>query len=71
MNGNDEVFVTFDGQSGHALQADDVVTIERASRPLCLVRSAQRSYFDVLRQKLKWGRTVTNRVMGADHRSDP
>jgi NAD+ kinase len=55
MNGNDEVFVTFDGQSGHALQADDVITIERASRPLCLVRSAQRSYFDVLRQKLKWG----------------
>ncbi len=55
MNGNDEVFVTFDGQSGHALQADDVVTIERAGRPLCLVRSAQRSYFDVLRQKLKWG----------------
>jgi NAD+ kinase len=55
MNGNDEVFVTFDGQSGHALQADDVVTIERANRPLCLVRSAQRSYFDVLRQKLKWG----------------
>ena len=55
MNGNDEVFVTFDGQSGHALQADDVVTIERASRPLFLVRSAQRSYFDVLRQKLKWG----------------
>jgi NAD+ kinase len=54
MNGNDEVFVTFDGQSGHALQADDVVTIERANRPLCLVRSAQRSYFDVLRQKLKW-----------------
>jgi NAD+ kinase len=55
MNGNDEVFVTFDGQSGHALQADDVVMIERASRPLCLVRSAKRSYFDVLRQKLKWG----------------
>ena len=30
MNGNDEVFVTFDGQSGHALQAGDVVEIERA-----------------------------------------
>jgi NAD+ kinase len=55
MNGNDEVFVTFDGQSGHALQAGDVVLIERAQRPLCLVRSTQRSYFDVLRQKLKWG----------------
>ena len=34
MNGNDEVFVTFDGQSGHPLQADDVVAIERAARPL-------------------------------------
>jgi NAD+ kinase len=55
MNGNDEVFVTFDGQSGHALQTEDIVTIERANRPLCLVRSAQRSYFDVLKQKLKWG----------------
>jgi NAD+ kinase len=55
MNANDEVFVTFDGQSGHALQAEDVVTIERANRPLCLVRSAHRSYFDVLKQKLKWG----------------
>ena len=46
MNGNDEVFVTFDGQSGHALQAGDVVEIERARRPLRLVRSANRSYFD-------------------------
>jgi NAD+ kinase len=55
MNGTDEVFVTFDGQSGHALQAGDVVSITRASRPLRLVRSSSRSYFDVLRQKLKWG----------------
>jgi NAD+ kinase len=55
MNGNDEVFVTFDGQSGHALQAGDIVTIRRAEKPLLLVRSSSRSYFDVLRQKLKWG----------------
>jgi NAD+ kinase len=55
MNGTDEVFVTFDGQSGHALQAGDVVSIKRAPRPLRLVRSSSRSYFDVLRQKLKWG----------------
>jgi NAD+ kinase len=55
MNGNEEVFVTFDGQSGHALQSGDVIAIKRAARPLRLVRSASRSYFDVLRQKLKWG----------------
>ena len=52
---HDEVFVTFDGQSGHPIEADDVVTIRRASRPLRLVRAASRSYFDVLKQKLKWG----------------
>ena len=55
MNANDEVFVTFDGQSGHALQTGDVIAIRKAERPLRLVRSATRSYFDVLRQKLKWG----------------
>jgi NAD+ kinase len=55
MNGNDEVFVTFDGQSGHALERDDVVAITRAARPLLLVRSPRRGYFEVLRQKLKWG----------------
>jgi NAD+ kinase len=55
MNGGDEVFVTFDGQSGHALQSGDVVTIRRAEHPLRLVRSPSRTYFDVLRQKLKWG----------------
>jgi NAD+ kinase len=55
MNGNDEVFVTFDGQSGHALQTGDAVAIRKAERPLRLVRSSSRSYFDVLRQKLKWG----------------
>jgi NAD+ kinase len=55
MNGNDEVFVTFDGQSGHALQENDVIKITCGARPLRLVRSASRSYFDVLREKFKWG----------------
>jgi NAD+ kinase len=52
---NEEVYVTFDGQSGHALQADDVIEIRRAQRPLRLVRAGKRTYFEVLRQKLKWG----------------
>jgi NAD+ kinase len=55
MNGNEEVFVTFDGQEGYALQAQDHVAIQQAERPLRLVRAETRSYFDVLRQKLKWG----------------
>ena len=50
----DEVFVTFDGQSGHPIQWSDVIWIARADRPIRLVRAATRTYFDVLRQKLKW-----------------
>jgi NAD+ kinase len=55
MNGHEEVYVTFDGQSGHPLQGGDVIRIERADRTLRLVRARKRNYFDVLRQKLKWG----------------
>jgi NAD+ kinase len=54
MEGN-EVFVTFDGQSGFPLQAGDLVSVRRAPRPLRIVKSAERTYFDVLREKLKWG----------------
>jgi len=50
----DEVYVTVDGQSGFPLPADHPVTITRAARPLRLVRASARSYFEVLRQKLKW-----------------
>lgn len=55
MNGNEEVYVTFDGQSGHPLLPGDAVEIDRADRTLRLVRAPKRTYFDVLRQKLKWG----------------
>jgi NAD+ kinase len=53
-NAGDEVYVTMDGQTGFGLQEGDELTITRADRPLRLVRSTTRSYFEVLRQKLKW-----------------
>lgn len=53
MEGN-EVFVTFDGQSGFPLQAGDLISVRRAPRALRMVRSSKRTYFDVLREKLKW-----------------
>jgi NAD+ kinase len=55
MADQDEVFVTFDGQSGFPLRPDDRVTVRRAPQPIRIVKSAHRSYFDVLREKLKWG----------------
>ena len=57
MADHDEVFVTFDGQSGFSLRPGDQVTVRRAPRPVRIVKSAHRSYFDVLREKLKWGGT--------------
>jgi NAD+ kinase len=54
-NGNAEIYVTFDGQSGFQLQAGDLVSVRAAERPLRLISASTRSYFEVLREKLKWG----------------
>jgi NAD+ kinase len=55
MEERDEVFATFDGQAGFKLQAGDDITVRRADAPLRLIRPSTRSYFEVLRTKLKWG----------------
>ena len=48
------VYVTIDGQTGFDLEEGDEIAVTRAARPLRLVRASARSYFEVLRQKLKW-----------------
>jgi NAD+ kinase len=53
-DGSDEIYVSFDGQSGHAMEPDDVIRVSRADRRLRVVRPLRRTYFDVLREKLKW-----------------
>jgi len=55
MEERDEVFVTFDGQQGFQLQAGDEVAVRRAEKPLRLIKPSTRSYFEILRTKLKWG----------------
>jgi NAD+ kinase len=56
MEERDEVFVTFDGQAGCELRAGDEITVFRAREPMRLIRPATRSYFEVLREKLNWGK---------------
>jgi len=51
----EELFVTFDGQAGFQLMPGDEIRICRAERTLRLIRPSTRSYFAVLREKLKWG----------------
>jgi NAD+ kinase len=54
MAERDELYVTFDGQAGYQLEAGDEIRIQRAERRVRLLRPSSRSYFEVLRQKLKW-----------------
>ncbi len=53
---NEGVILTFDGQTGHRMKAKDRVVIRKSETTFNLVQPANRNYFDVLRDKLKWGR---------------
>jgi NAD+ kinase len=54
-NAGAEIYVTFDGQHGFPLKEGAQVSVTRAPKPIRLVRAVTRSYFEVLREKLKWG----------------
>jgi NAD+ kinase len=55
-NESDGVVLTLDGQIGYAMQTRDCVVIRKSRTTLNLVQPPNRNYFDVLRNKLKWGR---------------
>lgn len=55
-NESDGVVLTLDGQIGYAVQTDDCISIRKSATTFNLVQPPNRNYFDVLRNKLKWGR---------------
>lgn len=52
---SDSVFLTMDGQIGVPMQAGDRVLITRAEEPLKLIHPPNKIFFEILRNKLKWG----------------
>jgi NAD+ kinase len=50
-----EVILTLDGQQGFNLEYDDVVEIKKGKGRILLIKSPYRQYFELLREKLKWG----------------
>lgn len=52
----EEVYLTLDGQVGHPLQVGDRVLIRKSSTTFKIVHPTSRNYFDVLRDKLRWGK---------------
>jgi NAD+ kinase len=51
----DTVFLSPDGQQGVLLNNGDVVEARDYGVPVSLIKAPSRSYFEVLRNKLKWG----------------
>ena len=55
QSGGESTFLTMDGQVGLALREHDHVIVRKSKRCVYLIESGHKSYFDVLREKLKWG----------------
>lgn len=54
-HGPDSVFLTIDGQVGTPIQEGDTLVLRSSDFSLHLIRPPRMMFFDVLRQKLKWG----------------
>lgn len=52
----EDVWLTLDGQVGVPLAMEDRVLIRKSKTTFNLVQPMNRNYFDVLRDKLRWGR---------------
>jgi NAD+ kinase len=54
--GKEEVALTLDGQVGFPLEVADRISIRKSRATFNLIQPSNRNYFDVLRDKLRWGR---------------
>ncbi len=52
---DDSTYLTIDGQTGELLKYDDRVFCRRSESSINLIRPPDMMFFDVLREKLKWG----------------
>jgi NAD+ kinase len=55
-----KAILTADGQDETELTNDDEVTIGEASHRVHLIRLGERTYFEILRSKLRWGEDARN-----------
>jgi NAD+ kinase len=52
---DESVYVTVDGQEAIEVYAGDRVRMHKAGSSVEMIHAVDKSYYDVLRQKLKWG----------------
>ena len=61
QSANDEVLISVDGQTQVPLRPPIELNVHKAPYPVRLVKRTDKSYFDVLRAKLHWGRNPRSR----------
>ncbi len=49
------VFITFDGQKGYKFSSQHLLKVEKSERKALLINPKLKNYFEVLKEKLKWG----------------
>ena len=49
------VYLTVDGQVGVEMHSDDRVRIRKSATTVEIIEPLNKTYFEILRQKLKWG----------------
>ena len=52
---DEDVLVTLDGQEGHQIKFMDTVAIKKIKGTIKLILSPKKDYYQILRQKLRWG----------------
>lgn len=62
----EEVFLTLDGQEGTSLSRGDTVAVRRSPRRIRLVKVGERTFYDSLRGKLRWGGLTVAAHLGSD-----
>ena len=53
---NEEVVLTLDGQFGLPIEIEDRILIRKSLMTFKIVQPKNRNYFEVLREKLRWGK---------------
>jgi NAD+ kinase len=50
-----DIFLSLDGQEGFEIREGDRISVRKSEERVLLIQSPDKNYFDVLRNKLKWG----------------
>jgi NAD+ kinase len=56
LSADENVTVTLDGQVGYQIKPEDTINVRKSNIGFNLIQPANRNYFDILRNKLNWGK---------------